>query len=59
MPAYTYDAINASGRQVHGVIDAETERAARHQLRQQALVPLSLKPVLDEQKGFKRDIVLW
>ena len=59
MPAYTYDAINASGRQVHGMIDAESERAARHHLRQQGLVPLTLKPVTAEKSGFKRDIVLW
>ena len=59
MPAYTYDAINASGRQVHGVMDAESERAARQILRQQALVPLTLTPVTTQNTGFKRDVVLW
>ena len=44
---------------MHGVIDAESERAARQQLRQQALVPLTLKPVAIKNTNFKRDIVLW
>ena len=59
MPAYTYEAISAEGRSRQGVIDAESERAARHLLRQQALIPIKLQAVSVSKTAIKGDIVLW
>ena len=59
MPAYTYEAISAEGRSSQGVIDAESERAARSLLRQQALIPVKLQAVSVSKTTIKGDIVLW
>ena len=59
MPAYTYEAISAEGRSRQGVIDAESERAARSLLRQQALIPVKLQAVSVAKTAIKGDIVLW
>ena len=59
MPAYTYEAISADGRSRQGVIDAESERAARSLLRQQALIPVKLQAVSVSKTAIKGDIVLW
>ncbi len=42
MPAYTYQALDAQGQAQSGVVEADSARAARNQLRAQALVPLNL-----------------
>ncbi|NBX54894.1 MAG: type II secretion system protein GspF [Betaproteobacteria bacterium] len=42
MPAYTYQALDAQGHAQNGVVEADSARAARNQLRAQALVPLTL-----------------
>jgi len=59
MPAYTYEALSADGRSRQGVIDAESERAARSQLRQQALIPVKLQAVSVAKTAITGDIVLW
>ena len=43
MPAYTYSALDADGNTRSGVLEADAPRAARSQLRQQQLVPLSVQ----------------
>ncbi|MCI5066707.1 type II secretion system inner membrane protein GspF [bacterium] len=43
MPVYEYLAINGSGREVKGRVDAENERVARQRLRKEQLFPTSLK----------------
>lgn len=45
MPAYRYEALTADGRTTTGLVEADNARAARAQLRQQALVPLEVAPV--------------
>lgn len=45
MPAYAYEALDAQGHTRKGVIDADTVRAARTQLRGQGLVPLQVDAV--------------
>ncbi len=45
MPAYKYKALDAAGRTQTGLLEAETPRAARAQLRERALTPLSVNPV--------------
>lgn len=43
MPSYQYEAANAAGRTERGSIDADSERGARQALRNQGLVPLSVR----------------
>ena len=45
MPAYKFEALDASGKSINGLLDAETAKAARSQLRGQSLVPLSVSLV--------------
>ena len=42
MPAYKYEALADNGKTTTGIVEAETPKAARAQLRTQALVPLTL-----------------
>lgn len=51
MPAYSFEAIDASGQSREGVLEADTARAARGLLRAQALIPLSVKPVGSDAAG--------
>ena len=46
MPAYKFEALDAAGKTKTGVLDAENAKAARSQLRSQALVPLDVTPVM-------------
>ncbi len=45
MPAYKFEALDASGKSTTGLLDAENAKAARAQLRAQALVPLNVTQV--------------
>ena len=45
MPAFKYEALSAAGKSVTGLVEADTARAARAQLRAQALVPLDVKQI--------------
>lgn len=49
MPAYSFEALDAQGATRRGVIEADTARAVRGQLRAQALVPLQVQPVAASQ----------
>jgi general secretion pathway protein F len=40
--AYAYQALDANGRKRNGVVEADTERQVRQQLREQALIPVSV-----------------
>lgn len=42
MPAIRYEALDASGRKVSGVLEADTPRQARSQLRARGLLPVSV-----------------
>lgn len=53
MPAYQYIAINPSGKEEKGVIEAENEKHARHLLRTRTLVPVRIKAV-QEKKSDKQ-----
>lgn len=57
MPVYLFEAIDAHGQTRRGVLDAETARAARSQLRGQNYVPLSVEPVQRENRGLHT--VIW
>ena len=51
MPAFHFVAINTSGHEQKGVIEAENEKHARQLLRDKSLVPLNLRPA--QQKKIK------
>ena len=51
MPAYRFEALDAAGKTTSGLVEADTSRAARSQLRAQSLVPLAVTQV--ESKGTK------
>jgi general secretion pathway protein F len=57
MPAYSFEALDTQGQTRRGVLEAETARAARSQLRAQALVPLQVAPVQRESSGL--NTVIW
>jgi len=42
MPTFKYSAINADGKRVNGVLNSQSERAARQQIKASNLTPLSL-----------------
>lgn len=44
MPAFSYQAIDAAGRQQKGVVEGDSERAVRADLRGRNLKPISVKP---------------
>ncbi|MEG0148437.1 MAG: type II secretion system inner membrane protein GspF [Comamonas sp.] len=45
MPAFTFEALDAQGQTRKGTLEADNTRAARNQLRTQALIPLLVEPV--------------
>ncbi len=45
MPAFSYQAVNDQGQTQRGVLEADSARAVRSQLRAKGLVPLSVEPV--------------
>ncbi len=48
MPAYTFEALDDQGNTRKGVIEGESARVVRGQLRAQSLVPLNVEPVTGE-----------
>jgi general secretion pathway protein F len=51
MPAFTFEALDAQGQTRKGTLEADNARAARSQLRSQALVPLQVEPVAAQGQG--------
>ena len=45
MPAYRFEALDAAGKSSTGLLEADNAKAARAQLRAQALVPLAVSQV--------------
>ena len=45
MPAYRFEALQADGQPRKGVVEADSQKSARTQLRAQGLVPLSVAPL--------------
>ena len=45
MPAYKFEALDAAGKSSTGLLEADNAKAARAQLRAQALVPLAVAQV--------------
>jgi general secretion pathway protein F len=45
MPAYSFEAVDDQGHARKGVVEADTARSARSQLRSQGLIPMAVEPV--------------
>ncbi|HXH10453.1 MAG TPA: type II secretion system inner membrane protein GspF [Alphaproteobacteria bacterium] len=54
MPVYEYRALNASGRTIKGIVDADSSRAARLKLRRNGIFPIELREEV-EARSEKRD----
>lgn len=50
MSAYSYRALSGAGKVVKGVIEGDSERQVRHQLRAQSLKPLQVKAARDSAR---------
>ena len=57
MPAYAFEALDPQGQTRRGVLEADTARTARSQLRAQDLVPLKVEPV--QRSGSGLNTVIW
>ena len=57
MPAYSFEALDANGQTRKGVLEADTARTARSQLRTQGWVPLQVQPVGAAGQGLQT--VIW
>ncbi|MBC8750750.1 MULTISPECIES: type II secretion system inner membrane protein GspF [Paraburkholderia] len=51
MSAFRYEAINATGKTLKGVLEADSARAGRSQLRTQGLTPLVVEPAASRAHG--------
>lgn len=51
MPAFSYEAVDAQGKSSRGVIEADSARAARAQLRARELLPMQVEPVQTSGTG--------
>jgi general secretion pathway protein F len=58
MPAYAFEALDPQGQTRRGVLEADSARTARSQLRAQALVPLKVEPVQRSQNT-GMNTVIW
>lgn len=59
MPAFTFEALDAQGQTRKGILEADNARAARSQLRTQALVPLQVEPVEAGQSKGSASVSSW
>jgi general secretion pathway protein F len=50
MPAFKFEALNAAGRSQTGLVEADNPRAARAQLREMKLTPLSVEQVAQQEQ---------
>ena len=49
MPAFAYVALNGEGKQQKGVLEGDSSRQIRQQLREKRLTPLEVSPVVDKK----------
>ncbi|MFO1395409.1 MAG: type II secretion system protein GspF, partial [Steroidobacteraceae bacterium] len=54
MGAFEYVAVDAAGRERKGVLEGDTPRHVRQQLRDQGLLPVSVDEVIEQQATGKR-----
>jgi general secretion pathway protein F len=54
MPAYSYQAINADGAAVRGVLEGDSPRQVRNKLREQGLAPLAVDAIQNQRPGIRQ-----
>jgi general secretion pathway protein F len=58
MGAFEYTALDAAGKERHGVLEGDTARHVRNQLREQRLLPLTVNEVQEKESGGRRSFSL-
>jgi general secretion pathway protein F len=56
MPIYEYTALNATGKKIKGLVDADTLRSARTKLRTQNIFPTDIKESIKAAKDNKQNV---
>lgn len=59
MAAFAYKAMNPNGRQVQGVLEADTPRQIRQQLREKGLIPLDVEIVTEQRTSNRFNFTLF
>ena len=59
MPAYRFEALQPDGQTRKGVVEADSQKSARTQLRTQGLVPLSVEPLVTGEQGTDSALPWW
>lgn len=66
MPAFEYVSVDTDGRKQKGILEADSARQVRQQLRDKGWLPVSVEPAAGEQKAaaggpglFRRGITAW
>lgn len=54
MPAYQYKAMDAQGKSQQGILEADSARQIRQQLRDKALLPIEVMPIQRQSVGQRR-----
>lgn len=57
MPVYEFTALDAAGRSVRGIIDADSPAAARQKIRSQGSYPISVEAARARTRPKARDLV--
>ena len=58
MPAFEYSALDDVGRQKKGVIEGDSPKSARQQLRSQGLTPLDINPIAQKDRSTRKSSFL-
>lgn len=56
MPAYEYTALNAKGREEHGILEGDTAKQVRQQLRNKSLTPIEINEVKEKSGSTGRGL---
>lgn len=58
MPAFEYVALDAAGKRQRGILEADSDRLARQQLRERQLLPVEISPSRRQQSGERGGFIL-
>ena len=59
MPAFEYKALNADGNKEHGLLEGDSERLIRQQLRDKGWLPLEVIPVKEKAAKILKPLVVF
>jgi len=58
LPVFEYRGVNTKGKDVHGIIDADTARLARTRLKRSGVFPTAIQEAVTQRRAGKREISL-